>query len=189
VPTLAEVRPKFEEIYETHLDFVFANARRLGVRDASVDDVVQDVFVIVHRRLSDFDGRTSLRSWIFGILSRVVRDYRRTRRRKESQLSPLDAEVSNTLPAAANGPEPLALAEQNEAVSLLFRIMDSLDEEKREILILSELEQMTMPEIAAALNLNVNTLYSRLRSARKAFSEAHLREKARALPRVQGRGR
>jgi RNA polymerase sigma-70 factor (ECF subfamily) len=79
------------EIYNEYFDFVWRNARRLGVPASAADDVVQEVFIVVQRRLSEFDGRTQIRSWIFGILVRVVGNYRRTFLRKEARCVPLDS--------------------------------------------------------------------------------------------------
>ncbi len=72
----------FEAIYDEHFDFVFRNVRRLGVPDAHVDDAVQEVFLVVHRRLAEFEGRSSVKTWIFGVLARVAADHRRSIRRK-----------------------------------------------------------------------------------------------------------
>jgi RNA polymerase sigma-70 factor, ECF subfamily len=84
---VVRARVAFDQVYEAHFAFVFRNGKRLGVPDASVDDVVQEVFMVLSRRLSDYDGRTPLRGWIYGILCNVVREYRRSRRRKESRPS------------------------------------------------------------------------------------------------------
>ncbi|MGE3634951.1 MAG: RNA polymerase sigma factor, partial [Sandaracinaceae bacterium] len=79
---------RLEEIYDACFDFVWRSARRMGVAEAHADDVVQEVFLVAHRRLADFEGRSSVRTWLFGILLRVVSDHRRTLRRKGG-LSPL----------------------------------------------------------------------------------------------------
>jgi RNA polymerase sigma-70 factor (ECF subfamily) len=163
-----------DRIYNTHFDFVWRNARRLGIPEASADDVVQDVFVIVQRRIGDFDGRTSLRAWIFGILVRVVRDHRRSFRRKAGRCIPLE-EVSHGDVAAAEGPTPSELAERAERVQLLDALLDQLGDDKRTLLILSELEQCTLREIAELLGSNTNTIHSRLRAARRDFDKVYTR--------------
>ena len=171
-------RVTFEHVYETHFAFVFRNAKRLGVADANVDDVVQEVFVVLCRRLDDYDGRTSMRGWIYGILSNVVREYRRAHRRKESQLCTFDPDAVNA--PVSSDPGPVEAVEQREATRFLFRLLDTLDEDKREILVLAELEQMNVSEIAEMLSVNANTLYSRLKAAKKALAQAYQRETARA---------
>jgi RNA polymerase sigma-70 factor (ECF subfamily) len=166
-------RLSIAEVYEAHFDFVWRSARRLGVAHDSLDDVAQDVFVAVHRRLSEFEGRSTLKTWLYGIAIRVVRDHRRRARRKPSQ--PLPGEEL----ADAQGCDPERRASQAEQLALLHRLLETLDDDKREVFVLAELEQLSAPEIGAALDLNVNTVYARLRSARIAFDQALSRHRAR----------
>jgi RNA polymerase sigma-70 factor (ECF subfamily) len=163
----------FDQVYEAHFSFVWRSAKRLGMRDASLDDAVQEVFVVVHRRLAEFEGRSSLRTWLFGITLRIVRDHRRSARRRDPgcEVDP------DTLRATGNG--PAETAERAEAVRLLHALLDELDDERREVFVMSELEQMVMPEIADALGINVNTAYARLRAARQDFEQALTRHRAR----------
>jgi RNA polymerase sigma-70 factor, ECF subfamily len=163
----------FDDVYRAHFAFVWRSAKRLGVNEAALDDVVQEVFVVVHRRLADFEGRSSLRTWLFGITLRVVRDHRRAARRRDPG-PPVDP---YTLRATGSGPADTA--EQAEAVRLLHALLDELDDDRREVFVMAELEQMAMPEIAEALGLNVNTAYARLRIARQEFEEALSRHRAR----------
>jgi RNA polymerase sigma-70 factor (ECF subfamily) len=180
----SEIRPvsgealEFEAVYEDYFDFVFRNVRRLGVPEAGVDDAVQEVFLVVHRRLSEFEGRSSLKTWIFGILARVAADHRRSLRRKSPHLrSPGGAIEPDTIIDERDGPhEAIARA---EGVRLLHALLDELDDEKRVVLVLAELEQMTAPEIAESLGVNLNTVYARLRAARREFEQAAQRERAR----------
>lgn len=162
----------FEEIYREHFPFVWRSAKRLGVPHAALDDVVQEVFVIVHRRLADFEGRSSLRTWLFGIVLRVARDHRRSVRRKDPG-TPVDPDT-----VASRG-GPADDAEKAEAVRLLHALLDQLDDDRREVFVMAELEQMTMPEIADTLGINVNTAYARLRLVRQAFEQALARHRAR----------
>lgn len=160
------------EVYETQFDFVWRSARRLGIASLYVDDVVQEVFLVVHRRLAEFEGRSSLKTWLFGITRRVVRDHRRSARRKPAEplgaMDPVDAQ-----PAADTR------LVRDEDARLLHAILDELDEDKREAFVLAELEQMSGPEIAEALDVNLNTVYARLRAARAAFEQAVVRHQAR----------
>ena len=172
-PPQASVHQDLDEIYREHFAFVWRSAKRLGVRDAALDDVVQEVFVIVHRRLEDFEGRSAIRTWLFGITLRVARDHRRSVARK----SPDGAVDPDTLHATAPGPGETM--ERVEAMRLLYAILDELDDERREVFVMAELEQMTMPDIATTLGINVNTAYARLRAARQAFEAALARHKAR----------
>ena len=163
---------RFEAIWERHFDFVWRSARRLGVRDASLDDVVQDVFLVVHRRLAEFEGRSTVRTWLFGIVLRVVRDHRRTARRKPTEALP------EIMPDAQNE-GPAESAARREAARVLHAVLDDLDEDKRVAFILSELEQMTAPEISETLGVNLNTVYSRVRAARREFEQAVARHRAK----------
>jgi RNA polymerase sigma-70 factor, ECF subfamily len=163
----------FDDVYREHFTFVWRAAKRLGASDGSLDDVVQEVFVVVHRRLGDFEGRSSVKTWLFGIALRIVRDHRRAVRRR-----PVEPAVDvDTLQSSANG--PAEHAEKAEAVRVLHALLDELADERREIFVMADLEQMTMPEIAETLGINVNTAYARLRLARQEFEQALARHRAR----------
>jgi RNA polymerase sigma-70 factor (ECF subfamily) len=157
----------YEEIYKTHFDFVWRNVRRLGVPEASIDDAVQDVFGVVHRRLGDFEGRSTIRTWLFGILARVAMDHRRSHARQAQKAVAFAAEAE---PDAA--PTPADLVGRREAARILEQFLDEMDNEKREIFVLVELEQMSVADAAEALSLNVNTAHARLRVARTQFEDA-----------------
>lgn len=172
-PAPSEGTPSFAEVYTAHFAFVWRSARRLGVQGGSVDDVVQDVFVIVHRRLGDFEGRSSLKTWLFGILLRVVRDHRRSLRRK-SPGAQVDADL-----VADGATSPHECAAKAEAARTLHALLDELSDDKREVFVLADLEQLTAPEIADALGVPLNTVYSRLRGARQDFDAAVARHRAR----------
>lgn len=160
----AGVRLSFASVYEAHFDFVWRNVRRLGVAEINLDDAVQEVFVVVHRKLPEFEGRSSVQTWLFGILRRVARDHRRVEKRR-GLLDELPPELADT------APRPDDEAGKQEAVRLLDRLLQHLDEDKRAVFVLAELEQMTAPEIALALDVKLNTVYSRLRAARREFEE------------------
>ncbi|NOU27189.1 MAG: sigma-70 family RNA polymerase sigma factor [Polyangiaceae bacterium] len=170
-PPQGELRPlEFDAVYTEFFGFVFRNARRLGVDASAVDDVVQDVFVVIFRRLPEFDQRgdgAALRSWVYGILANTVREHRRRYRRKDAPLVSTSADSSSAFPATpAQSPTPEEGAERREDVDLLLSLLAELSEEKRELLVLADLEQMSVPEICACVGGNVNTVYSRLRVAR-----------------------
>ena len=163
----------FDRVYDRWFDFVWRSVRRLGVPEASVDDAVQDVFVVVHRKLCEFEGRSSIKTWLFGIAMRVAKDQRRAASRR-GPTEPLRESLVDA-PCGC----PMESAAQNEAVRLLHTLLDDLDDEKRAVFVMSELEQMSVPEIAETLDINVNTVYSRLRAARTAFEKAVARHKLR----------
>jgi len=171
---------EFESIYRQHFDFVWSSVRRLGVSPAALDDVVQEVFIVIHSRVHTLEKPEALRSWIYGIVRRTVSGYHRSRRVKEASGATLAAE-SDAGPAQRT---PFDLAEQNDQVKLLWSLLEKLDEPKREVFMMAELDELTVPEIAQILEIPLNTAYSRLRAARHAFEEALARHSAR----TEGRG-
>jgi RNA polymerase sigma-70 factor (ECF subfamily) len=159
------------QLYAEHFAFVWRSAKRLGVPLSAVDDAVQDVFLVAHRKLSEFEGRSSLRTWLFGIARKVARDYR---------AKPADVREApdlEALPTQDSG--PLALAEQAQSARVLQAMLDELEDDRRAAFILVDLEELSVPEAAEALGVNINTLYSRVRAARQDLSKALIRLRAR----------
>lgn len=168
----AEPPGELARIYQEHFDFVWRSARRLGVPDSAVDDVVQEVFIVVHRQLASFEGRSSMKTWLFGILRNLVRRHRRSwARRREEAL-----DEAGVVAAGNRADEHLA---QREARSVLHALLAQLDDDRRAVFVLAELEQMSAPEIADATGLKLNTVYSRLRLARAEMEKALERHLAR----------
>jgi RNA polymerase sigma-70 factor (ECF subfamily) len=157
----------FEQVYEASFDFVYRNARRLGVPESATDDVVQEVFLVLHRRLAEYDGRATLRSWVYGILANTVRQYRRTFRRKQKPLQAIERDEDLGPASSRAGPEQRAQHQQD--MRLLLSLLDDLPEEQRELIVLADLEQLNVPEICACIGGNSNTVHSRLRVAREAL--------------------
>ena len=168
-----QVTPEFEAIYEQHFDLVWRTLRRLGVPNSALDDALQDVFLVVYRRLEQFEQRSSLQTWIFGITLRVASDYCRRGRRQERSTT-IDAELHDQL-----GLDPHEHYARSEAVELLYKTLAELDPEKRAVFVLAELEEMTMTEVASAVGENVNTVSSRVKAARRQFEAALRRLRAK----------
>jgi RNA polymerase sigma-70 factor (ECF subfamily) len=161
----------FESVYEQNFKFVWRAARRLGIDAGDTDDVVQDAFVVAHRKLPEFEGRAQVKTWLLKILVRVVRHYFRSQQRKPGHRP------ANTLEALDGLRDlgtcgPAEAAERQDAVRILDRLLSRMDSEKREVFVLSEIEQLSSVEIADVLGTNINTIYSRLRSARQEFQRA-----------------
>ncbi|MEM9862423.1 MAG: RNA polymerase sigma factor [Myxococcota bacterium] len=149
-------------IYEQHVDHVWRTVAFLGVATSEVPDVCQEVFLTVHRKLASFEGRSSLRTWIYGITTRTVAAHRRrayTRRERPH------AEVPDSNVAPPQEDHLLA----QERVRRLEDALNKLDERQREVFVLYELQEMKMGEVAAALAIPQQTAYSRLHAARKAL--------------------
>jgi RNA polymerase sigma-70 factor (ECF subfamily) len=155
----------FAAIYAEHFQFVWRCLRGLGVANAQLEDAAQDVFVVIHQRLHTFEHEAALRSWIFGIVRRIAYRYRRTAQRKPSGA--LHTEEPST-----GEPGPHEHIQDVQAARFVDRFVSGLDDRKREVFVLGVLEGLTVPEIAEALEVPLNTIYTRLRRARAEFREA-----------------
>ena len=161
--------PTFDHVYEENVEFVWRSARRLGVGDHAIDDVVQHVFVVVHRRLAEFEGRSSLKTWLFSILLHAVREHRRTLRRKSPHWWGAPADPDLIADSSRNPEQEAQRAEASRTIDLL---LENLDGDKRAVFVMAELEQMTANEISEATGLDAKAVYSRLRAARIDFERA-----------------
>jgi RNA polymerase sigma-70 factor, ECF subfamily len=157
-----------EQVYELHADFVWRTLQHLGVRSADLEDLGQEVFVTVHRRLSTFDGRSKLTTWLFGICLHLVQ---RHRRRAYFRL-----ELSHAEPPERVDPHtPEERYAGEEARVRLERLLDKLSPERRATFLLFEIEGVSCEEIAELTGVPVGTVYSRLHLARKQVTAAAVR--------------
>ncbi len=168
----------FTDVYDEYFAFVWRTARRMGVDSSALDDVCQEVFLVVHRRLGEFEGRSSLRTWLFGILMRVVQVHRRSLSRK-SPAHRATGELVDPDTLADHHRAPDEMATGTEAVRIAHALLDQMDDDKRAAFILSELEEMPAAELAEAVGANINTVYARLRAARQEFAAGAARHRAR----------
>ena len=152
----------FRKLYDEQVAFVWRNLRRLGVAACDVEDRVQEVFVVAHRRLPGYEERGhGPRAWLFQIVLRVASEWRRHKRRHPEDV---DGGAAQELEHVdADQPELVA---RREALDQLDVALGTLDVDKRAVLVLHEIEEMTAPEIAESLAIPLNTVYSRLRAAR-----------------------
>jgi RNA polymerase sigma-70 factor, ECF subfamily len=161
-------------IYEAHFRYVWRCLRSLGVHDAHLEDALQDVFLVVQRRLVEFDGSAQLRTWLYAIALRIARKYRERARREPAPLDTApETEPHLTLNATGEG-----AALQNERLALARAALETLSDEQREVFVLARVEQMSAPEIVSVVGIPLNTVYSRLRAARLAFEAEVARRKA-----------
>jgi RNA polymerase sigma-70 factor (ECF subfamily) len=168
--------PSLAEIFREHAPFVWRGLRRLGIPESDVEDVCQEVFVVVHRKLGDFEGRSSLRTWIYGIAARTASDYRRSGRVRREVVTDAPPETAH------EGGQHDAVA-LRQARATLDRILDELDDDKRSVFVLYEIEELTMAEVADALGCPLQTAYSRLHAARKVVEAGVARAQANASAR------
>ena len=158
----------FRQLYERQVDFVWRNLRRLGVDEADAEDRTQEVFVVAHRRFDEFEDRGhGPRAWLFQIVLRVASDARRHRRRH-----PEDPDGGTAMGRASVAPGQAEELLRREALSKLDAALATIDMGRRAVLVMHEIEEMTAPEIAQALGIPLNTVYSRLRVARQELEAA-----------------
>ena len=166
-----------ETIYRSQFRFVWRSLRRLGVPERDLPDAVQDVFVVVHDKLGEFEGRSRIETWLYGIALRIASD---RRRRASSRLEVFDTAIDRP----GEVPSPSAATERREGLELLERILDALPLEQRAVFTLFEIDGQSCDSIAELLDVPLGTVYSRLRLARQAFEKKlgalHAREGFRA---------
>ncbi len=179
--THGETATTFERVYDEHVEFIWRSARRLGVSEGAIDDVVQQVFLVLHRRFGEFESRSSFRTWLFAILLRVVREHRRALRRKSPHWFGKRVEVDELADSSSKSCPAEAL-ERAEAWQILEDLLESLEGDKRIVFVMMEIEQMTAVEVSAATGLRPNAVYSRLRAARTDFERAAARLRAERAP-------
>jgi RNA polymerase sigma-70 factor (ECF subfamily) len=164
--TMGELeRLDFATVYAQHVGFVWRALRGLGVSPEQVADAAQDVFMVVHRRLPDFDARHPIQTWLFAIARRIAANYRRKHQRARTH-EPLDERIQD------NGPDPAETSERRAARQLMAELLDQLDDDKRAIVVLAEIEQLTAPQIAAITGIRLSTVYTHLYRARRQLSRA-----------------
>ena len=160
----------FDSLFEAELDYVWNALRRLGVREADLDDQVNEVFLRVHRQLAQYDASRPLRPWLFAFAARVAAEYRRLSRNR-FEIPGLPSDVLDPAPSAHEH------LEQSEVRATVLAALDTLDQAKREVFVAIEIEGHSGPDVAEALGVSVNTVYSRLRLARDEFANALRRKR------------
>jgi RNA polymerase sigma-70 factor (ECF subfamily) len=171
----------FEGFFRRNHDFVWRNLRRLGVETAVVDDALQDVFVTAHRRIGQLRADASERAWLYTILRRVAFRYRRSAKRRRRKIDALET--------VAPSEHRDHTAESFDARRFMHGFLEGLGDKRGPVFAMVELEGMSAPEVADALGLKVNTVYSRLRLGREAFEREverrHVRERDELLARAR----
>jgi RNA polymerase sigma-70 factor (ECF subfamily) len=161
-------QPTLAELYEAHCGFVWRVVRRFGIDDAAAEDVVHEVFIVARRKLPTFEGRSSPASWLYGIARGVCANERRSRARSRRRLELVPR------PEPTASPEDAMRSEDTRTLVRVF--LASLPEAQRRVFELADIEGMSGPEIAAVIDCPLNSVYSRLRLARRRF-HAFLRER------------
>lgn len=163
----------FQQVYEAHFQYIWRCLRGLGVSEHALDDAVHDVFLVVQRKLPSFDGsQARVTTWLYEIALRVGRRYRSQTARdaqRSVSLAPSEQEDAASELAIDAG-DPGCELEQAERLALARQALGTLDPEKREAFVLGCVEQRSAPEIAELTGVPLNTVYSRLRAARRLFA-------------------
>jgi RNA polymerase sigma-70 factor (ECF subfamily) len=169
-----EACPGLAEVFDAHAAYVGRALTCLGVRDRELADAIQEVFLVVHRRLPELEHPAALRSWLYAICLRKAMTFRRNaaRRREDAVAEPPERTDEST---------PHEDLERTRALAVAMEILDELDDDKRAVFVLYEVEQMPMSEVADAVGCALQTAYSRLYAAR--------REVQRRLTRMRANGR
>jgi RNA polymerase sigma-70 factor, ECF subfamily len=158
-------------IHAAHADFVWSALQRFGVRDADLEDALQEVFVVVHRRLDSYDGVSKVTTWLYGIAMRVAAAFRRRAHvRREQAVDEVPEPDDETF-------TPEELASRKQARATLDAILDAMDLDRRAVFVMFEIEEMSCEEIATVVGVPVGTVYSRLHKARKEFATAVEKQK------------
>jgi RNA polymerase sigma-70 factor, ECF subfamily len=160
----------FADVFRENVPYAWRCLRRLGVAEKDVEDVCQEVFLVVHRRLDEFQEGSSLRAWIYGICVRKASEHRRLAYQRRERVE--------DIPEGAVEPAQSDAIDKRRALELLDRTLAALDDDKRAVFVLYEIEGLTMNEIATAIECPLQTAYSRLHAARKHVEAAFVRERA-----------
>lgn len=156
----------FESIYATYFDFAWRCLRSLGVAPASLDDAAQEVFMVVLRRQTELRAVFNVRSWLYTIVRNVASNQRRRQKRRSTEA------LSSHPDLPSHAPNPHRHAESQELASFADAFLAELDESKQHLFVLAMLEEISVPEVAAMLEIPINTAYSRLRTVRLEFQRA-----------------
>jgi RNA polymerase sigma-70 factor (ECF subfamily) len=164
---------RIKALVEAHYDFIWRSLRRRGLPPEAADDAAQQVFMVASRRLDDL-VQGAERSFLYRTAVRVGSDARRGHLRQAARSSPED--VTQAIDPT---PNPEELTDRKRARALLDKLLETLDEDLREVFVLFELDGMGVPEIASLLGIPQGTCASRLRRAREAFKDGIKRLHAR----------
>jgi RNA polymerase sigma-70 factor (ECF subfamily) len=164
-------RPALPQIYEECFGYVWTCLKRLGVWERDLEDAAHDVFLVVHRRLPDYDPTRPLKPWLAGIAARVASEFRRRAQHRREVVSE-DVHMESASVHHNATPSAETALDDKRRRDLVQRALERLAFDRRTVLVLHDIEGHAMPEVAAALEININTLYARLRSARQDFAAA-----------------
>ena len=173
---MSQPRLTSRQVFDEHARYVFRVLKYFGVRDADVQDVCQEVFITVHRKIGEFEGRSSVRTWLYRICQHAASDHRRrayVRREVTTDVGTSEDPDSSRIEDGAA---------RAEARSTLEYLLERLDEQKRQVFVLYEIEGLTMKEVCEIADCPLQTAYSRLHAARKILTDALATETSEESP-------
>lgn len=171
-PPPREALVDFRAVFDEHAAYVSASLGRLGIMPSDRDDLVVEVFVRVHRELARFDATRPIRPWLFAFAARVASEHRRLARHRREVLGGEEGQDAARLEGAGEVQTPDKAMESAQARQLVHRALEALDDDKRAVFVLHDLDETPVPEIARVLGIAEGTAYSRLRAARADFTAA-----------------
>jgi RNA polymerase sigma-70 factor, ECF subfamily len=178
------IRIPAEDLFRQHAPWIARFLSRLGAEPSSVEDMVQDVFLVAHRKGGYIPGAASPKTWLADIAQHVKSTANRTRRRRREQVDP------GALAAAVHhSASPYDLAASSEGLTRVQSFLDELSEEQRTVFILFELEHEPLAAIAAGLGVPLGTVCSRLDTARQSIRRAYEKLESNRKRPVAGAGR
>ena len=166
-----------DDLYRKHAVTVASWVIRLVGSDVEIEDIVHEIFLVVHKRLHTFRGDSDVKTWLHGITTRVVADRRRARRWRRwfGWRGSRDRDGTDLVEAASAGePSALELLERDEARRVVYQVLDRLPEDYRTALILGAIEGLSGQEIAAVTGTTLENVWLRLHRARKQFRKHFL---------------
>jgi len=158
---MSSPRPTSRQVFDEHARYVVRVLRYLGVRESDVPDVSQEVFVTVHRKIDGFEGRSSVRTWLYRICQHAASDHRRRAHVRHEVVTDLGSPEATHLGPSTDDQRRV------EARSTLTFALAELDDAKRDVFVLYEIEGLTMREVSEILDCPLQTAYSRLHAARE----------------------
>ncbi|TPV94549.1 MAG: sigma-70 family RNA polymerase sigma factor [Myxococcales bacterium FL481] len=168
----------FRRLFRRHYAFVWRSLRAMGLNDSSADDASQEVFMVLHRRLGEYDPGRDLRGWLYGIARMIARKHGEQRQREHRRRQRLRDGSPPEAPLVAGETDPEDALRRRQAADVVQAFLDRLDPDQRQVFVLAEIEALPAPQIARMLDVSVNTVYSRLRLARERFAAYVKRRRA-----------
>jgi len=162
-PAVATPENTCLDVFKQELDYVFATLQRLGASPGDIEDLAQEVFIVLYRNWTDLDTTRPLRAYLFGVAFRIVCAHRRRRAR----------EIPHPVLEATDGaPSPEGALQSKESITLLLTALEDVPLLRRAVVVMHDLDEVPIVEVARTLSISRFGAYSRLRKGRKELTAA-----------------